>query len=98
MLDLVFCSTPDDLSVIRSMNPFKHENTHHYAIEIYFDINHKYICPTANNLTFDFQKADFLSLNTFYENVDWRYIFSKCKNINHITYCLYLLPSTVHWF
>lgn len=85
ILDLVFCSDPDNVSVGKSESPLSRlDYPFHEATEFRFTVaDHNVIKPNEKSFFYDFKNADLIGLKSYFSRLDWDHIFSNCSNVDH---------------
>lgn len=79
ILDLVYCTSTDNLRVVKCNCPLTKVDKFHYPIDIFLTLE-SHISPHNNRSVkkLDFKKADFTSLNLFLNNINWKPVFDSC--------------------
>ena len=74
-LDLVFADEFDSRVVRQCDDPLLGLDLHHPALELHLDLKYIPLLKNKNVTTlYQFHKADYLSLNLYYNQVDWSFI------------------------
>lgn len=87
ILDLIFCSSPDDIALSKSEFPLSKIDKFYVPLEFLVQIH---INPDAHvNKTmsfYDFQNADYVSLNSYLSNIKWERLFVASDVDTALTY------------
>lgn len=84
ILDLVFCSDPDNVRVMKITDTVSRiDYPFHEATEIRFTIaDHNSVKPNEKSSFYGFKDADFDALNNYLPHVDWEFIFESYSSIS----------------
>ncbi|KAJ6640367.1 S-phase kinase-associated protein 1 [Pseudolycoriella hygida] len=101
-LDLIFCTTADDLNVIASDHQLvKEDFPHHKALEVHMDLateNHDRSVEIREPV-YDFKKASFEGLNTYLSQIDFVNAFKRCRDVEDmVLFLYYLMYIGFEWF
>ena len=80
ILDLVFCNDNSFLHNVNVTAPFS--SSDHCSVE--FDIIHDVKIAQANVNSYDFNRADWVSIASFLDNVDFFSLFDGCVDVNSV--------------
>jgi hypothetical protein len=80
ILDLVFCNDENFVRNVTVTAPFS--SSDHCSVE--FDIIHDVNVAQADSSSYDFSKADWVSIAAFLDNVDFFNLFDSCVDISSV--------------
>ena len=71
-LDLAFVSDFTDLSVAPAQQPISSVVQHHIPVEINFSVSDLPLLNIDEEVSYNFNKADYGKLNDYFSNIDWK--------------------------
>lgn len=80
LLDLVFCTECDDVTVTKCSKPLTKIDLNHAPIEICFDfatVNSSTFSNKTPSRNYNFKKANYIGLNNFFKTVNWISMFGN---------------------
>lgn len=90
LLDLLFVNCSCETSIIRCEIPLSKVDIYHDPIEIILDISKEMSrIPEISEPAFNFRKTDFVSLNAFFESIEWDVLLSETTDCNENVNRLY---------
>jgi hypothetical protein len=87
ILDLVFCNDTNFVHNVNVTAPFS--TSDHCSVE--FDIIHDVKIAQADVSSYDFSQADWVSIASYLDNVDFFNLFDSCVDVNSVVNNFYLV-------
>lgn len=94
ILDLVFCSDNNEVTVREAVSPMVKIDRYHPPIEIEFSFGIDNVAePNPDRHEYNFRKADYDSLNSYLDQIDWNIEFLACSDVDSMVERFYGLMT-----
>lgn len=93
ILDLLFCSSPNETSIVRPYHLLTHEEVDHPAVLLTLEVITSTVPPLVDysEPDFNFRKANFEQVSRFIDAIDWNSIWISCNDLEECIYQFYIV-------
>lgn len=78
VLDLVFCSEYNSVSIFKCETPLSKIDIHHIPFDLYLELPVPLFKKKNVTSKYNFKKADWKGLNEYFLSTNWLYLFDSC--------------------
>lgn len=76
ILDLLFCSNSDIVTVHECASPMITMDVYHVPFFVNFEIDFPYDAAGSNEVFYDFKRGDYVGLNVYFSSINWDRLFN----------------------